>query len=253
MRVATATQSNAPLGPAGRPPPRRRENRKEIAVNAYFPVAPTAPVIGRIAAVAAALLLAGCGHQTTAVRYDHAHPIAVSIEPYLMELPADVALSGFDAQRIDAFGRAFLRSGEDAVTIAYPSDVDSAAVVNAAAARLKAVGLSGGQVLRGPYSREAEGDRGVVLSYYAPAAIPSECPADKHDATRDYKNQTPSYFGCAYQNNVAVMLEEPRDAAAPRPATPPSADRRFQVLSQYAGGRKTASETSGQRTKTTDE
>lgn len=245
MRAARATPQK---------PPRPGTNRKEIAVNAPFFLAPTASLTGRIAAAAViGLIAAGCSHQSTAVRYDQVHPIQVSVEPHLIELPAEIALSGFDAARIDAFGRDFLKASADAVTIAYPSDVDAARVVNAAAARLKGVGLDPKQILRGPYARENEGDRGVVLSYYAPAAEPTACPSRLGDSTRDPSNQTPARFGCAFQNNVAAMLEEPRDAVGPRPATPPSADRRFHVLAKYASGDKTASEKSGEKTKTTDE
>lgn len=221
-------------------------------MNAYPLSFAPAAIAGKIAAAGlAALALAGCVHQSTAARYDRVYPITAQVAPYLMELPAETAVSGFDARRIDAFGRDFLKSESASVTIAYPSDVEAGQVVAEAMARLKGVGVENAQILRGPYSREDEGDRGVVLSYYAPAAAATPCPAHPYDSTGDSGNQTPARFGCAYQTNIAAMLEEPRDAAAPRPATPPSADRRFHVLTRYAGGKKTASETSAARTTTT--
>ena len=199
-----------------------------------------------------ALGLAACS-STTPVRYDKAYPIEVANAAQMVELPAKRTLSSFDAARVAELGRDFLKRGHGEVTIAYPKrSGKSRPVVAEAAQRLMAVGVARDQIMRGPYDTKADGDRGVVVYFYGPTAKATECPHYKGDPNLDARNWTPLSFGCAYQNNVAAMLENPNDAAAPRPATPASADRRRKVLSAYVAGEKTASE-SQEATQTTDD
>ena len=189
-----------------------------------------------------ALGLAACS-STTPVRYDAAYPIEVTNAAQMLELPNGKTLRSFDGARVAELGRDFLKRGHGEVTIAYPKGKrKSNRIVAEATERLMGVGVGRDQILRGPYDVKADGDRGVVVFFYGPTAKPTQCPQHKGDPNLDTRNWTPLGFGCAYQNNVAVMLENPQDAVAPRPTTPPSADRRRHVLSSYAAGEKTGSE-----------
>lgn len=208
---------------------------------------------GKTASAAAlALALAGCaGGATTAARYDQVYPIAVETKPELIEVAADGGLAEYDRARVDAFGRSFLKRRGETLTVAYPKGREAGRAVADVLGRLGQAGVPADQIVRGPYDPEVDGARGVVVSFYAPSAIPATCPERKGDPN-DASNATYLGFGCAYQHNIAVMLEEPRDAAAPRPPTPPSADRRHKVLVDYAAGSQTASEQAQERVTTTD-
>lgn len=194
-----------------------------------------------ISAMLLALGVAACSG-TTAVRYDDAHPIEVVSAAEMLELPANKTLSSYDAARVSELGRDYLKRGEGEVTIAYPRGKKSNRVVNEAVNRLVAVGVSKNKILRGPYNTKVDGDRGVVVSFYGPGAKPIECPRHPGDPNLDPSNGSYLGFGCAYQKNVAAMLENPRDAVEARPATPPSADRRRNILTDYVDGAKSAAE-----------
>lgn len=206
-------------------------------------------------AAGAALLVLGVAacSSTTPVRYDAAYPIEVTNAAQMLELPDGKTLSSFDGARVAELGRDFLKRGNGEVTIAYPKGKrKSRRVVSEATERLMAVGVAREQILRGPYDVKTDGDRGVVVFFYGPTAKPTQCPHFKGDPNFDARNWTPLNFGCAYQNNVAIMLENPQDAVAPRPTTPPSADRRRHVLSAYVAGEKTGTEAQ-EVTETTDD
>jgi pilus assembly protein CpaD len=52
---------------------------------------------------------------------------------------------------------------------------------------------------------------------------------------KDYYN-----FGCAYQRNMAAMVENPSDLAQPRPETPAYTARRTMAFEKYRKGNSTA-------------
>ena len=56
-----------------------------------------------------------------------------------------------------------------------------------------------------------------------------------YEENRQYYN-----FGCAYQRNMAAMVENPADFAQPRPETPPYAARRSEAFEKYSKGSPTA-------------
>ena len=197
-----------------------------------------------------ALGLAGCSY-TTGVRYDKVYPITVANSAAMIEVPAEGALSAQDAARVVELGRNFLKSGEGELTIAYPKGQKSGKVVADATRRLIEAGVPTRQILRGPYDTALDGDRGVVVSYYGPVAVATECPANPMDPNLDTSNGAPLRFGCAYQHNVAAMLENPRDAVSARPSTPASADRRRHVLEKYVTGDLTTAD-SQEKTQTTE-
>lgn len=191
---------------------------------------------------------------TTVADYRDVYPISVDLQPFLIEVEAEAdILSDVDVARVDAFGRAFRSAGEGEVTIAYPSDVDAHSIVMAIAGRLERQGVVDDQIVVGAYSREADGDRGVVVSYFAPDATGPDCDGDLWGDTRAAPTNAGSVrTGCWAQRNFAAMAAQPRDLVEPRPTTPALAERRAQVLTQYVAGRATASELNRERTGTTD-
>lgn len=205
------------------------------------PLALRRPSATFVAAALAVLGLSACG-STTAARYDKAYPITVSVAPNVMEVPADELVT-YDASRVEAFGRDFLKTGEGDITIAYPAaGKEAGPVVGEVTRRLRGVGVPNSKIMRGRYDPKVEDYTGVVVSFFGPSANAQDCPLNPGDPNVGISNESYLGFGCAYQQNVAAMLEDPRDATMPRPATPPIADRRFHVLSRYIAGEQTGGE-----------
>lgn len=208
----------------------------------------------RLAAVAAGLVVAvaACSGNSVTARYDAVHPITVETAPQLLELPIGERLSDAEGREVDAFARRFLSGGRGALTIAFPQEreKEAHATLTDVVARLKRGGVPAKRMQRGPYSVEADGDRGLVLSYLASAAYGADCPEVLGDSTRDRSNQTPRYFGCTVQNNLAAMIDRPEDLIEPRAPTPADAERRQRVIERYRQGQDTASSESDRRINT---
>lgn len=197
-----------------------------------------------VAGVGMVVALAACSVNSVDTRYDVTHPITVETAPKLLELPTGERLSDADGLEVDAFARRFLAEGRGSLTIAYPEESEKEARVTMkdVVHRLKHSGVPSKRMLRGPYSAEADGDRGLVLSYVASTAYGAECPNFHGDQTRDPSNKTPRYFGCSVQGNLAAMIDRPTDLLEPRALTPADAQRRQQVIELYRSGETTASE-----------
>ena len=202
---------------------------------------------------AAVLALTGCANEGVTERYDQVHQIEVRSAPQVLETPVTAPLTPRDAAEVAAFGRAFAKDGMGPLTVVYPQEagIDGLAASAAVIDTLMASGAPTARLLRGSYSAAVDGDRGVVLSYNSPTAFRPECPDHQEDSTRDPNNLTPRGFGCAFQNNLAAMIDRPMDLVAPRPATTADAERRQVVLSKYRKGELTESE-GGQRRVSTE-
>ena len=219
-----------------------------IAKNSFSPAA------GR--AIGAALFLtvglSACGVNSVDGRYETTHLISVEEASRLIELPIDQKLDAQDERRLDAFAREYLADADGLLTIAYPKAraKESRKLVKAASDRLKASGVPAKRLLRGEYAVDEHGDRGVVLSYQVQTAYGAECPGFTGDSTRDYKNRTPRYFGCATQSNLAAMVDRPADLIEPRAVTKADAQRRQTVIERYRLGETTASSDADRRVDT---
>ncbi|MBX2856532.1 MAG: CpaD family pilus assembly protein [Rhodobacteraceae bacterium] len=209
---------------------------------------------GAIVCVGAAILgLAGCTSDGVIERYDQVHRIDVRSVPQVLETPVTPILAPRAVAEVAAFARAFAKDGQGPLSVLYPQEAGlnglaaSAAVIDA----LLAGGAPTARMLRGSYSVAVDGDRGVVLSYSSPTAFRPECPEHHEDSTRDHNNLTPRGFGCAFQNNLAAMIDRPMDLASPRPATATDTARREVVLGKYRKGELTEAE-GGKRRVSTD-
>lgn len=208
------------------------------------------------AKLAAGAMLAGmlgaCAGGSVAQHPDRVHTIQVERTSELIELPVVTEVDPRDMRRIDAFARTYLVNGRSPLTVAYPNNVDASEAVAAVVAALDESGVPMNRILRGPYSAEAEGERGIVVSYEGLAAFGSGCPQEWGDPTRDYTNQTPTRFGCARQHNLAAMIERPSDLVEPRAMTMADAERRQVVVGKYREGSRTNSAQAEDRTETSN-
>jgi pilus assembly protein CpaD len=85
----------------------------------------------------------------------------------------------------------------------------------------------------------------IRLSYPRIAAVAGPCglwPKDLGPSTlnNSYNENKPYYnFGCAYQRNMAAMVDNPSDLEQPRPETPAYTARRAAAFEKYRKGEST--------------
>lgn len=186
--------------------------------------------------------------------YEANNPIKVRPASRILDLPVNT-LDRPDARRaVTNFGRRYVAVGDSALQVAYPNDQGPAGrrAAMSAVRALVAAGVPRSAVVQGPYDVRTSDRSGLVLSFTAPTAISSGCPADWGDPTRDKQNTTPQRFGCTHQNNLAAMIDRPRDLIEPRALSPIHQGRRDVVLEAYQRGESTGSNASEGSTSTTE-
>lgn len=81
--------------------------------------------------------------------------------------------------------------------------------------------------------------------YYASVA---KCGAGNQNLGSNYFNKNYKTFGCAYQNNLAAMISNPKDLLSPSAISAASAERRQIIWSKYIEGVPTGATRSGDET-----
>ena len=85
----------------------------------------------------------------------------------------------------------------------------------------------------------------IRLSYPRIAAVAGPCGVWPEDLgpsimnERYFENKEYYNFGCAYQRNMAAMVDNPADLVQPRPETPPYTARRTEAFEKYRKGEPT--------------
>jgi pilus assembly protein CpaD len=85
----------------------------------------------------------------------------------------------------------------------------------------------------------------IRLSYPRLTAVAGPCGVWPEDIgpsihNKGYFDNKPYYnFGCAYQRNMAAMVENPSDLVQPQPETPPYTVRRSEAFEKYRKGNST--------------
>ena len=85
----------------------------------------------------------------------------------------------------------------------------------------------------------------IRLNYPRISAVAGPCGLWPEDLGPSIKNKSyfdnkPYYnFGCAYQRNMAAMVDNPSDLVQPRPETPAYTARRTEAFEKYRKGTST--------------
>src|SRR5262249_27848269 len=132
--------------------------------------------------------------------------------------------------------------------------------VGEARAVLQAGGVPGGAIKLRRYIPDDPRTLATVrLSYPRMAAVAGPCgvwPADLGPSIKDptyFENKSYYNFGCAYQRNMAAMVENPSDLVQPRPETPAYTIRRTEGFEKYRKGSTTATDyPEGEKAKLSD-
>jgi pilus assembly protein CpaD len=217
---------------------------------------------GRVAGalVSAMMVLGACTHTDEVVTtasvpddYRLRHPIAIQEADQSTVVFVGHGRGGLSAsQRTDVIGLAqnWLREGTGAISADLPVETPNARMAADTMREIHALLASAGVPPRGVVVRQYRPNdprhmAAIRLSYPKISAIAGPCGLWPEDLGPSIKNKSyfenkPYYnFGCAYQRNMAAMVDNPSDLAQPRSETPPYATRRTAAFEKYRKGTPT--------------
>src|SRR6202790_4938281 len=206
-----------------------------------------------------AVALGACTHTEEAVQasipddYRLRHPIAIQEANRAVVIFVGRARGGLSAaQRADVIGLAetWLHEGTGAITADLPVDTPNARAAADAFREVHALLAAAGVPPRGiavhHYHPEDPRQLATIrLNYPKISAVAGPCglwPEDLGPSIKDksYFENKPYYnFGCAYQRNMAAMVDNPSDFVQPRSETPAYTARRTTAFEKYRKGTTT--------------
>jgi pilus assembly protein CpaD len=211
------------------------------------------------ALVGLAVVLGACTHTGDEVTssipddYRQRHPIVVQEAERSVVIFVGHARGGLSAsQRADVMGLAetWLREGTGAIIVDLPVDTPNAAAAADSFREIQALVAAAGVPPRGITVHRYHPDdprqmATIRLNYPKISAVAGPCglwPEDIGSSIKDkgYIDNKPYYnFGCAYQRNMAAMIDNPSDLVQPRPETPAYTTRRTEAFEKYRKGNPT--------------
>src|SRR6185437_9253850 len=213
------------------------------------------------ALVGLAFALAGCAHTEFPATvanipndYRLRHPIAIEEANHSIVVLVGRGRGGLSAfQRADVvgFAQSWSRVGTGVITADIPVDTPNARASADAFRQIRSLLAASGVLPQGLVVHNYHpADPGLLspirLSYPKLKAVAGPCglwPEDLGPSIKDkgYYDNKPYYnFGCAYQRNMAAMIENPTDLVQPRPETPAYTARRSEAFTKYRAGVSTA-------------
>ena len=212
------------------------------------------------ALVGLAVALGACTHTEEAVTiagypndYRQRHPIAIQEADRSIVIFVGHARGGLSAsQRADVIGLAqvWLREGTGAINADVPVDTPNARAAADSFREIQSLLAAAGVPPRGIIIRRYHPEdprqmAAIRLNYPKISAIAGPCGVWPEDLGPSIKNKSyfenKSYynFGCAYQRNMAAMVDNPADLEQPRPESPAYTARRTAAFEKYRKGTTT--------------
>ena len=212
------------------------------------------------ALVGLAVVLGACRHTEDEVTasvpddYRQRHPIAIQEADRSVVIFVGHARGGLSAsQRADVVGLAqiWLREGTGAINADLPVDTPNARAAADSFREIQALLAAAGVPPRGIIVRRYHPDdprqmATIRLSYPKISAVAGPCglwPDDLGPSIKNksyYENKSYYNFGCAYQRNMAAMIDNPSDLVQPRSETPAYTTRRTTAFEKYRKGTTSA-------------
>lgn len=186
--------------------------------------------------------------------YRQRHPIAIEEANRSVVIFVGQARGGLTAaQRADVIGLAqvWRQEGTGAITVDVPADTPNARAAADSFREIQATLAAAGVPPRGIVARRYKPDdprtmATIRLNYPKISAVAGPCglwPEDLGPSIKNksyYENKQYYNFGCAYQRNMAAMVDNPADLVQPRSETPPYTARRSAAFEKYRKGTSTA-------------
>jgi len=208
------------------------------------------------ALVGAAIALGACVHDNHDIvagvpdDYRLRHPTAVKEANESIVVFVGRGRGGLTAeQRADVVGvaQSWMHAGTGAINVDVPVDTPNARAAAESVREIQATfgvaGVPPRAVVVHPYHPENPKHLAAIrLSYPRMKAEAGPCglwPEDLGPSIHNpsyYDNKQYYNFGCAFQRNMAAMIENPSDLVQPRPETPPYAARRREAFEKYQKG-----------------
>ncbi|HUB94774.1 MAG TPA: CpaD family pilus assembly protein [Stellaceae bacterium] len=181
------------------------------------------------------------------------HPIAVEEGNQSMVVFVGRGRGGLTAtQRAEVMGlgQTWMREGTGAITadvpVNTPNSRAAADSLHEIQSLLAAVGVPPhGLVVHNYHPDDAKFMPPIRLTYPRVKAVAGPCglwPEDIGPSIHNkgyYDNRSYYNFGCAYQRNIAAMIDDPADLEQPRSETPPYTIRRSEAFEKYRKGTST--------------
>jgi pilus assembly protein CpaD len=204
-----------------------------------------------------AVVLGACTHTDDAVTtasvpddYRLRHPIAIQEADRSVVVFIGHARGGLSAeQRADVMGLAhlWLHEGTGAINADLPVDTPNARAAADSMREIQSLLAAAGVPPRGlvvhRYHPEDPRQMATIrLNYPKISAVAGPCglwPEDLGPSIKDksyFENKSYYNFGCAYQRNMAAMVDNPSDLVQPRPETPAYTIRRSEAFEKYRKG-----------------
>lgn len=208
------------------------------------------PILGVAALALLSGLAAGCATTTTPnsdvvlANYDPRlrHPIMISEEPEVLDIPVGMngpAMSREIEAAIADYVGDYERHGTGDITIQVPTasanEIAATKTGQAAHYALVRAGVPHGRIQIAPYhvgdhARTAS----LRLSFLRVKAVAPKCGLWPESAPNDSANRQYHNFGCAAQQNLAAMVDNPADLVRPQPMSPVNGARRANVIKKYS-------------------
>jgi pilus assembly protein CpaD len=213
------------------------------------------------ALVGLAVALGACTHTEEVVKavsypddYHQRHPIAIQETERSVVIFVGHARGGLSAsQRADVLGLAqtWLREGTGAINADVPVDTPNARAAADSFREIQSLLAAAGVPPRGITVRRYHPEdprqlAAIRLNYPKLSAVAGPCGLWPEDLGPSIKNknylENKQYynFGCAYQRNMAAMIDNPSDLEQPRSETPAYTQRRSEAFEKYRKGNPTA-------------
>ena len=209
-----------------------------------------------------AVLLGSCAHHdetTSSINsvpndYRQRHPIAIQEADRSVVIFVGHGRGGLSvSERSDVVGLAqsWLHEGTGTIVADVPVTTSNAAAAADAFREVNALLVASGVPPRGIIVHRYRPDNPrqmatIRLNYPKISAVAGPCglwPEDLGPAINDksyLENKSYYNFGCAYQRNMAAMIDNPSDLVQPRAETPAYTVRRTEAFEKYRKGGPTA-------------
>jgi len=202
----------------------------------------------------------GFNGEEAALTAQDRHPITVAPDEVKLEIyvaPNQKAMGVEDANAVNMFIGEYKMRGHSMMGIALPHGSANSRAAKEVASNIQSMmfdrGLSNAYIEGSSYSAAPGDVAPIVMSFTRYAATTNECGDWSTNLAYNPGNLAHPNFGCATQNNLAAMVEDPHDLVEPRGMTASDIGRRSVVLETYRQGKVTSAERSKQESGKTSE